>query len=100
MVVFRFRPVPGFFLLVCFSTLVSCRSAAPDKPGLEDARNLGKAFYENPTTSAEAVAQFKKALDLKPGSDRERLNYALSLLRAGRTEEAIAGLKLVQKRDP
>ena len=27
-------------------------------------RNLGKAFYENPTTQAEAVVEFKKALDL------------------------------------
>ena len=29
-------------------------------------RNLGKAFYENPTTQKESVAEFKKALDLAP----------------------------------
>ena len=28
------------------------------------AQHLGKAFYENPTTQAEAVVEFKKALDL------------------------------------
>ena len=44
-------------------------------------RNLGKAFYENPTTHAQAVEEFKKALDLAPDSARERLNYGLALLR-------------------
>src|SRR3979409_817756 len=27
-------------------------------------RNLGKAFYENPTTQVEAVAEFRRALEL------------------------------------
>src|SRR5271170_6820683 len=62
--------------------------------------NLGKAFYENPTTQAEAVAEFKKALDLRPNSVREQLNYALALLRAARTAEAVALLEKVQKEDP
>ena len=62
--------------------------------------NLGKAFYENPTTQSEAVAEFRKALDLKPDSVREQLNYALSLLRAAKTPEAIALLQKVQKEDP
>jgi Tfp pilus assembly protein PilF len=62
--------------------------------------NLGKAFYENPTTQAEAVAEFKKALDLRPNSVREQLNYALALLRAARTDEAVALLEKVQKEDP
>jgi Tfp pilus assembly protein PilF len=60
-------------------------------------RNLGKAFYENPTTQVEAVAEFRKALDLAPNSNRERLNYGLALLRAGKTNEGVAELERVQK---
>ena len=45
-------------------------------------------FTQNPTTQSEAVAEFKKALDLKPDSVREQLNYALALLRAAKTQEA------------
>lgn len=63
-------------------------------------RNLGKAFYENPTTQQQAVDEFKRALDLDPTSARERLNYGLALLRAGRTAEAIAELQRVQQQDP
>lgn len=63
-------------------------------------RNLGKAFYENPTTQAEAVVEFKKALELAGGSNRERLNYGLALLRAGKTEEGVKELEQVQQRDP
>jgi predicted Zn-dependent protease len=63
-------------------------------------RNLGRAFYENPTTQAEAVVEFKKALDLAPNSVREKLNYGLALLRAGKAREGAAQLKDVQRRDP
>ncbi len=63
-------------------------------------RNLGKAFYENPTTQLQAVGEFKKALDLNPKSARERLNYGLSLLRAGKTKEGIAEIEAAQKQDP
>src|SRR5690349_7143303 len=63
-------------------------------------RNLGKAFYENPTTSAEAVEQFRQALELAPDSPRERLNYALALIKAGRAEAGIAELERVQRQDP
>ncbi len=66
---------------------------------LSQHRNLGKAFYENPTTQAEAVVEFKKALDLAPNSVREKLNYGLALLRAGKPE-GVAQLKDVQRRDP
>jgi tetratricopeptide (TPR) repeat protein len=62
--------------------------------------NLGKAFYENPTTQAEAVAEFKKALDLRPNSVREQLNYGLALLRAAKTQEGVGVLEKVQKEDP
>ncbi|HEY3740437.1 MAG TPA: tetratricopeptide repeat protein, partial [Bryobacteraceae bacterium] len=63
-------------------------------------RNLGKAFYENPTTQAEAVVEFKKALDLEPNGKREQVNYALALLRAGKTKEGVEALEAVQKRFP
>ena len=63
-------------------------------------RNLGKAYYENPTMLPQAVDEFRKALDLAPDSPRERLNYGLALLRAGRTEEGIAELEKVQRQDP
>ena len=59
-------------------------------------RNLGKAFYENPTTQQKAVEEFQKALQLNAQSARERLNYALALLRAGKTEEAVAQLEQVR----
>jgi Flp pilus assembly protein TadD len=63
-------------------------------------RNLGKAFYENPTTQKESVEEFRKALQLAPNSARERLNYGLALLRAGRTAEGVVELERVQKQDP
>ena len=63
-------------------------------------RNLGKAFYENPTTQKEAVAEFRKALDLNPASVRERLNYGIALLRADSITEGVAELEAVQKQAP
>lgn len=63
-------------------------------------RNLGKAFYENPTTQREAVGEFRQALELAPGSAIDRLHYALALLKAGRTGEGIAELETVQRQDP
>ena len=69
-------------------------------PRLWQHRNLGKAFYENSTTHAEAVAELKQALALAPGSPRDRLNYALALLRQGENDAAAAELLKVQKADP
>ena len=63
-------------------------------------RNLGKAFYENPTTQAKAVEELRLALELAPDSARERLNYGLALLKAGRTAEGVAELERVQRQDP
>jgi tetratricopeptide (TPR) repeat protein len=62
-------------------------------------RNLGKAFYENSTTQARAVDEFKKALDLQPDSLRDRLNYGLALLRSG-SDQGIEELRRVQQQDP
>jgi hypothetical protein len=47
-----------------------------------------------------AVDEFKKALDLAPDSARERINYGLALLRAGKTEAGTAELEKAQKQDP
>jgi len=63
-------------------------------------RNLGKAFYENPTTQIQAVEEFRRALELAAESPRDRLNYGLALLRAGRTEEGVAELEKAQKQAP
>ncbi len=63
-------------------------------------RNLGKAFYENPTTHKEAVEELRQALALAPNSVREQLNYGLALLRQGDVKSAAAELERVQKRNP
>jgi Flp pilus assembly protein TadD len=63
-------------------------------------RNLGKAFYENPTTQVQAVEQFRQALALAPESSRERLNYGLALLRTGDMAKGSAELERAQKQDP
>src|ERR1035438_7614798 len=88
--------------LAVLSGLILLWAATP--PSVEERlarhRNLGRAFYETPTTKAEAVAEFKAALALAPNSVREQLNYALALLRAGQTADAVARLNAVQKRDP
>ena len=66
---------------------------------LQEARNLGKAFYETPGSSQQAVEQLKKALEMSPGSAREHLNYGLALLRAGQREEGMAEVVKAQKTD-
>src|SRR5437879_7763771 len=92
----------GLCLSVLFALLaIIWAQTPPSRPDqLAQHRNLGKAFYENPTTQAEAVAEFKKALDLAPTSNREKLNYGLALMRAGKMPEAVAQLVDVQQKDP
>jgi tetratricopeptide (TPR) repeat protein len=81
-------------------------AAAPPLTGAEleerlwHHRNLGKAFYENPTTQYEAVGELEKVVALVPGSARDRLNLALALLRAGRVPDGVAELQRVQAADP
>ncbi len=86
------------------AALCSLLLVAADVPSAEsrlwEYRNLGKAFYENPDTHVQSVQELKKALDLNPGSVRERVNYGLALLRAGQTDQAVAELLEVQKQDP
>ena len=80
--------------------MLLAQTARPDLSQLWHYRNLGKAFYENPTTQKQAVDEFKKALALAPDSVRERLNYGLALLRAGDVTQGIEELRKVQKIDP
>lgn len=86
--------VTGLFLLLSGS------AADPKAERLAKLRVLGKAFYENPTTQAQAVEQLKQAWELNPENQVDRLNYGLALLRNGQTAEGIAVLEAVQKADP
>src|SRR5271165_580299 len=88
--------------LVCaFLALVALACAqSSDSARLAQYRNLGKAFYENPTTQKQSVDEFRLALSLAPNSAREQLNYGLALLRAGETQRGIAQLEKAQKTDP
>ncbi len=91
-------------IAVAFALLFSaCSPSAPDPETadrLQELRNLGKAFYENPTGAEQAVETFKQALDLAPDSAREKVNYALAQLRAGIREQGMAGLQEAQQLDP
>jgi tetratricopeptide (TPR) repeat protein len=95
------RPVAAAAVSLALILVIWIRSApAASRDELQRHRNLGKAFYENPTTHREAIAEFKKALDLAPDSIPDKLNYALALLRGDRAAEAVAILEQVQQRDP
>ena len=72
-----------------------------DDNALARHRNLGKAFYENPTTKEEAAKEFQEAFKIAPESARDKLNYALALLRTSAGEqEAVKLLEEVQRQDP
>jgi len=93
--------VSSFLILLAAFLLAATPSSPPSKEELLwHHRNLGKAFYENPTTQYRAVQELKAALDLAPDSARERVNYGLALLKAGKTDEGIAELQKAQKQDP
>ena len=83
------------------TALLAAQSAGPAwEDQLARHRNLGKAFFENPTTQAQAVTEFGKALAVAPQSARERLNYGIALLAAGKTAEGIAEIQKVQAQQP
>jgi Flp pilus assembly protein TadD len=86
--------------LACVAGAASLAAADSTAERLQQHRNLGKAFYENPATQYEAVGELEKALALAPDSARERVNYGLALLRAGQAEKGIAELERAQKQDP
>jgi tetratricopeptide (TPR) repeat protein len=100
----RMRDRIAVLLLAASLLAAAPPTSPPPGPSREELlwhhRNLGKAFYENPTTQAEAVEEFKQALELAPDSPRERLSYGLALLRAGKTAEGVAELEKVQKQAP
>ena len=87
-----------FFVIA--GVLLFGQKSVVDSDRLAAIRNLGKAFYENPTTHREAAAEFAKAVVLNPADARDRLNYGLALLRAGSTKEGMAELERVQKQNP
>jgi tetratricopeptide (TPR) repeat protein len=88
-------------LACCFlAFLLLLAAQTGDSPRLAQYRNLGKAFYENPTTQKQSVEEFRLALSLAPNSAREQVNYGLALLRAGQTERGVAELRKAQKTDP
>jgi len=82
--------------LLCFLSLLLLPSSAYLPPSLREQvwhhRNLGKAYYENPMTQMQAVEEFKQAMELSPSSARDRINYGLALLRAGKTQQGVAEL--------
>lgn len=67
---------------------------------LREIRNLGKAFYENPGSSQEAVETLAQAVEIAPDSAVDRLNHSLALLRAGDMEAGLTGLQQAQRMDP
>jgi len=95
------RFLPPAIVAAAAWLLFSAQAPGPSREErLSGHRNLGKAFYENPTTQLQAVDELRRALDFAPDSARDRLNYGLALLRAGKTEEGVAELERVQKQDP
>ena len=96
-----FTWILGAALALSFALQSVSQQAAPaSNDQLTIHRNLGRAFYENPTTSQQAVEEFRAALALAPDSVRERINLGLALLRAGMPEEGIAELERAQQADP
>jgi len=87
-------------VLLAATLLLQTARGPADADRLWRHRNLGKAFYENPTTHAQAVEEFRRALELAPDSFQERLNYGLALLHVGQVKEGIAELERAQKQDP
>src|SRR5579885_2155537 len=87
-------------ILLVLLALAQALPPASREEQLWEHRNLGKAFYEDPAGHNQAVEEFRKALDLAPDSPRERLNYGLALLRAGRRDEGAPELERVQREAP
>ena len=67
---------------------------------LQELRNLGKAMYENPGTQTQAVDVLRQAAELNPNSAQDRLNYGLSMLRAGQADEGIVEIERARELDP
>ena len=98
-------------LCVCIALSAGCGGgpdasasavAPPDsaRVRLQEIRNLGKAFYENPATQNLAPEELRKAVVLNPDSAREHLNLGLALLRTGKTSEGMASIEKAKSIDP
>ncbi len=79
--------------------VLSLAQAPIDAARLQEIRNLGKAFYETPGSSRQAIEQLKIAADANPRSAQDRLNYGLALLRAGSGEEGQEEISAAQRLD-
>jgi tetratricopeptide (TPR) repeat protein len=89
------------WLVVVSSILAAACSKPRNQELLDQHRNLGKAYYENPATGQQAVQEFQQVLAIAPDSAGDKLNYALALLKVqGREEEAVKLLQEVQRQDP
>lgn len=73
---------------------------SPDENRLWEYRNLGKAFFENPDTHAQAVEELHAALALNPNSVMDRVNYGIALLQVGQTQAGMTELTRAQQQDP
>jgi len=60
-------------------------------------RNLGKAFYENPTTQVQAIDEFKKALELAPTSARNLLLSRTFVVRPNSSRTVRLGRAMVDR---
>jgi tetratricopeptide (TPR) repeat protein len=87
-------------LLVGAAALLAAQSQAPDGERLAMLRNLGKAFYENPTTHKQSAETLGQVVAANPSSAKDRLNWGLALLRSGETQKGMAELERVQKAAP
>jgi Flp pilus assembly protein TadD len=96
----QFRKTLRYERLLLIFLLAGACSKPRNQNLLDQHRNLGKAFYENPTTQQQAVQEFQQALAIAPDSARDKLNYALALLKVpGHEEEATKLLQQVQRQD-
>jgi len=96
---FKSFGIIGSAAVLCVLGIVAAQIPASEDQ-LWEHRNLGKAFYENPDTHVQAVEQLRAALQLKPDSVGDRINFGLALLRAGQADAGIAELVRAQKQDP
>jgi tetratricopeptide (TPR) repeat protein len=74
-------------------------ASAAEEGRLASLRNLGKALYENPATQYDAVEVLREAWEVS-GEARDRVNYGLGLMRAGREEAGLAELAAAQGEAP
>jgi tetratricopeptide (TPR) repeat protein len=85
--------------LLLAALLVFAQTGVDTATQLARHRNLGKAFFENPTTHELSAAEFGKAVALPGATTADRVNFGIALLAAGKTNEGIAELERAQRQD-